>query len=70
MAKFPTNPAWHNVYADDLVSVYQNGNDDIHMKVKIKNGKSKQFYNETVYSDVPRFLVDETGMMKYWSLFS
>ena len=70
MAKFPNNPSWHSLYCDDLVTVWQNGNDDIHMKVKIKGGKSKQFYNETVYSDVPRWIVDETGYMKYWSLFS
>ena len=70
MAKFPANPSWHSVYCDDLVSVYQNGNDDIHMKVKIKGGKTKQFYNETVYSDVPRFLADQTGYLKYWDLFN
>ena len=69
MAKFPNNPNWENIYSDELVNVYQNANDDIHMKVKIKGGKTKQFYNETVYSDVPRFLADETHMMKYWSLF-
>ena len=79
MAKFPTNPAWHSVYCDDYVSVYQNGNDDIHMKVIINadkygflrnSKKTKQFYNETVYSDVPRYLVDETGLMQYWNLFN
>jgi hypothetical protein len=68
MARFPSNPAWHSVYVDDVVSVYQNGNDDIHFKVKIKNGKTKQFYNETAWSDVPRFLTDETGQLKYWSV--
>jgi hypothetical protein len=66
---YPKNPAWHSVYCDDVVSVWQNGNDDIHFKVKIKNGKSKQFYKETAYSDVPRFIVDETHALKYWSLF-
>ena len=78
MAKFPTNPAWHSIYCDDLVSVYQNGNDDIHMKVVINasdgfirhSKKTKQFYNETVYSDVPRYLADETGDMVYWNLFN
>lgn len=69
MAKFPPNPKWDLNYSDELVSIWINDNDDIHLKVKIKGGKSKQFYNETAYSDVPRFLADETGMMKYWSLF-
>ena len=46
------------------------GNDDIHMKVKIKGGKTKQFYNETAHADVNRWVVDETGYMKYWSIFS
>ena len=70
MARFPSNPDWERIYEDDRVYVYQNKNDDIHMKVLIDGRKQKQFYNETVYSDVPRFLVDETGMMRYWSLFS
>ena len=70
MARFPANPAWHSHYSDDLVSVWINGNDDIHMKVLIDGRKSKQFYNETVYSDVPRYLADETGQLKYWSLFN
>jgi hypothetical protein len=69
MAKFPPNPKWELNYSDELVKVWINDNDDIHLKVKITNGKSKQFYNETAYSDVPRFIVDETGYMKYWSLF-
>ena len=68
--KFPTNPAWHSHYCDDLVTVWINGNDDIHMKVKIKNGKSKQFYNETAHADVNRWVVDQTGFMKYWSIFN
>lgn len=70
MAKYPNNPKWEKIFADDRVYVYQNKNDDIHMKVLIDGRKSKQFYNETVYSDVPRYLADETGQLKYWSLFN
>ena len=69
MARFPANPAWHSHYSDDLVSVWINGNDDIHMKAKIKGGKSKQFYRETAHADLQRWVVDETGYLKYWSIF-
>ena len=79
MARFPSNPKWDNIYSDELVNVYQNENDDIHMKVIINADKTgflrntkrtKQFYNETVYHDVPRWVADETGDMVYWNLFS
>jgi hypothetical protein len=66
--KLPANPVWDIAFSDDLVSVWQNSKDNIHFKVKIKNGKTKQFYNETAWSDVPRYLADETGFLKYWSV--
>jgi hypothetical protein len=64
----PKNATWAMVYTDDIATVWQNENDDIHFKVKVNN-KTKQFYNETAWSDVPRFLTDETGYLKYWSIF-
>ena len=72
MAKYPplNSASWHNVYCDDEIKVYQDGNDDIFFKVMIKGSRPKYFYNETAWSDVPRYLVDETGDIKYWSILN
>ena len=72
MAKHPAvgGASWHSLFTDDKVSVYQDGNDDIFFKVVIKGQRPKYFYNETVWSDVPRFLVDQTDDMSYWSVLS
>jgi hypothetical protein len=71
MAKHPpVNTArWSNVFSGDHVQVWQDANDDIFFKVVIKGKRPKYFYNETAWSDVPRYIVDETGHMHYWSLF-
>jgi hypothetical protein len=70
MSRFPINPKWHLYYSDEVVDVYVNEKENCHIKIKIDGVKSKQFYRETAHSDVQRYLVDETGMLKYWSLFS
>ena len=69
MAKHPSpsTASWHNLFCDDKVSVYQDGNDEIFFKVVIKGQRPKYFYNETAWSDVPRYCSDELGL-KYWSV--
>ena len=70
---------WELIYSDDdkqvsvplQVRVYRDRNDDIFYKVLTYinfQHKTKYFYNETAHSDVPRFLVDQTGEMKYWRI--
>ncbi len=56
---------WFRLYQDDRVTIDVNENDSIHFKVVLDN-RPKYFYNETVHSDVVRYLADETGEMKYW----
>lgn len=69
MAKHPAvaSAKWENLFSDEQVNVYRDINDDIFFKVVIKGHKPKYFYNETVYSDVPRYVADELGG-QYWSV--
>lgn len=69
MAKHPpvSSAKWETLFTDEKVVVDRDMNDDIFFKVVIKGHKPKYFYNETVYSDVPRYLGDELGM-QYWSV--
>ena len=69
MAKHPPvgSAKWENLFSDEQVNVYRDINDDIFFKVVIKGNKPKYFYNETVYSDVPRYVADELGG-QYWSV--
>lgn len=69
MAKHPpvTSAKWFNVFTDEKVSIHQDQNDDIFFKVTINGSRPKYFYNETVWSDVPRYVADELGM-EYWSV--
>lgn len=69
MAKHPPvgTAKWENLFSDEQVNVYRDTNDDIFFKVVIKGNKPKYFYNETVYSDVPRYVADELGG-QYWSV--
>ena len=71
MAKHPavSSAKWFNVFNDELVSIDQDLNDDIFFKVVLKGDKkkTKYFYNETVWSDVPRYCADELGL-QYWSV--
>lgn len=69
MAKHPPvgSAKWENLFSDEQVNVYRDINDDIFFKVVIKGHKPKYFYNETVYSDVPRYVADVLGG-QYWSV--
>jgi len=69
MSKHPPvgSANWHSMFCDDKVKVYQDGNDDIFFKVVIKGKGTKYFYNETAWSDVPRYVADELGM-QYWGI--
>ena len=69
MAKHPAvaSAKWDNVFFDEKVAIYQDMNDDIFFKVSIVGRKPKYFYNETVWSDVPRYVADELGG-EYWSV--
>lgn len=69
MAKHPPvgTASWENLFLDEKVAVYRDINDDIFFKVVINGNKPKYFYNETVYSDVPRYVADELGG-EYWSV--
>lgn len=69
MAKHPPvgTAKWENLFSDEQVNVYRDINDDIFFKVVIKGNKPKYFYNETVYSDVPRYVADVLGG-QYWSV--
>lgn len=64
-----SSAAWHSMFTDDKVSVYQDGNDDIFYKVVIKGSRPKYFYNETAHSDVARYCADELGIT-YWNVLS
>jgi hypothetical protein len=69
MAKHPPvgSAKWFNLFSDEKVNVYQDTNDDIFFKVIIAGNKPKYFYNETVWSDVPRYVADVLGG-QYWSV--
>jgi hypothetical protein len=69
MAKHPPvgTAKWESLFSDEQVNVYRDINDDIFFKVVIKGHKPKYFYNETVYSDVPRYVADVLGG-QYWSV--
>ena len=69
MSKHPpvNGAAWHSVFADDHVKVYQDANDDIFFKVQLKGQRVKYFYNETAHSDVARYCSDNLGLA-YWSV--
>ena len=58
---------WQALFTDENVKVFQDANDDIFFKVVITGKKPKYFYNETVWSDVPRYCADEMGI-KYWDV--
>ena len=69
MAKHPPvgTAKWETLYSDEAVVIHRDTKDDIFFKVVIKGNKPKYFYNETVYSDVPRYVADELGG-QYWSV--
>jgi len=71
MAKHPSvsSAKWHNLFIDEKVSVYQDGNDDIFYKVVIKGQRPKYFYNETAHSDVSRYCSDKLGIA-YWNVLN
>jgi len=56
------------VYHDDSVKVFKSMNEYEYYKVAIKGIRVKYFYGEMAHSDVPRFVQDELGDMKYWRL--
>ena len=69
MAKHPpvSSAKWETLFADEQVVIHRDTKDDIFFKVVIKGNRPKYFYNETVYSDVPRYVADELGG-QYWSV--
>ena len=69
MAKHPAvgGANWHSQFSDDLLDIYQDGNDYIFFKVVIHGKRPKYFYNETAHSDVARYCADELGPA-YWGV--
>jgi len=62
------NQVWLSVYADANVTIHKAKDGYDYYKVVIKGKRAKYFYGELAWSDVPRFLQDELGDMKYWQV--
>jgi hypothetical protein len=59
---------WMPRFRDENVIIYKSTNEYDYYKVAIKGKRVKYFYGELAWCDVPRFVQDELGDMKYWGV--
>lgn len=62
--------SWSLIWRNSQLDVYVAKQDDAYFKITMFGKKPKYFYGESAWSDVQRYVVDETGDMKGWSIFS
>jgi hypothetical protein len=62
--------SWSLIWRNSQLDVYVAKQDDAYFKIAVFGEKPKYFYGESAWSAVQRYVVDKTGDMKGWSIFS